>query len=729
MFLRAPRAAAGLLMAWIFALSSGSLGPEVTAAAARDIPFQQPVAVKYATHAELATAGLSKLVLDRDGRAHVLTERGVARLFGETLAMDRTYRPLAGRLARDMAVSNGEVFFLHEDEFLANGFAGRYLASLPKGVFRHLAVRDDFTALLSSPTNLAVVTSTGLTEVPFNVPRSEEKLYAWQGRFYVLAANQVFRLGLAGMELVHRGEQLTTLAFRGDEILVGSTRGYYAVNAETGRQTLPLQEKVPVPSITCLAATTNGVWAGTPRGVFFHASNGGFRYFASKRWLPDDEVIDLAPDSEGDLYVLTRGGLAKIEFIPLTLADKAGYFDAKIRDRHLRYGFCAELRLRLPGDLTTAELIDTDNDGTWSSYYLASQAFRYAVTGDERARANAWQTFEALERLQAIHDVEGFPARTFERSGFKVSDPSRWRTAPDPRWEWKGHTSSDEITAQTFACAVLYEVATRTPAEKSRITTAYDRILSHLLRHNLYLVDVDHQPTLWGRWAPEYVNSYPPTIVDRRLNSAEIMAFLEFGHAITGKTAYRDKASELVQRHGYLANITNSMANIRPTPGITFRGHDMGDEWNHSDDLLGFVNYWTLYRHAFTEDLRRQFALAVADHWNLERAESNPLWSCILAMVGAPQFGFEGALWTLRQFPMDLVTWTVQNSHRRDLTLLPKNFRGQESVELLPPDERPVMRWNGNPFVLDGGNGGLTELAGDEFLLPYWMARYLKLLE
>jgi len=39
------------------------------------------------------------------------------------------------------------------------------------------------------------------------------------------------------------------------------------------------------------------------------------------------------------------------------------------------------------------------------------------------------------------------------------------------------------------------------------------------------------------------------------------------------------------------------------------------------------------------------------------------------------------------------------------------------------------MRWNGNPFVLDGGNGGLTELAGDEFLLPYWMARHLKLIE
>ena len=39
------------------------------------------------------------------------------------------------------------------------------------------------------------------------------------------------------------------------------------------------------------------------------------------------------------------------------------------------------------------------------------------------------------------------------------------------------------------------------------------------------------------------------------------------------------------------------------------------------------------------------------------------------------------------------------------------------------------MRWNGNPFALDSGSGGHLELAGDEFLLPYWMGRYLKVIE
>ena len=155
----------------------------------------------------------------------------------------------------------------------------------------------------------------------------------------------------------------------------------------------------------------------------------------------------------------------------------------------------------------------------------------------------------------------------------------------------------------------------------------------------------------------------------------------------------------------------------------------MGNEWNHSDDLLAFVNYWTLCRFAFNDTLRRAYAEAVRDHWELEKEERNPLWNFIYASTGAPAYDVEGAVWTLQTFPMDLINWTVTNSKRGDITRLPDNFRNQQTERLLPPDERAVMRWNGNPFVLDGGAGGTSELAGDEFLLPYWMGRYLRVIQ
>src|SRR5262249_52624866 len=208
-----------------------------------------------------------------------------------------------------------------------------------------------------------------------------------------------------------------------------------------------------------------------------------------------------------------------------------------------------------------------------------------------------------LERLLQITGLDGFFARTVERKGFKYSDPERWRDRGDGDWEWKGHTSSDEFTSHTFAHAVMWELVAKTAAERQRLATNYTRIIDHIIRHRWYLVDVDGKPTLWGRWNPEYVNHYPPSIGDRRLNSTEIIAGLQLAWRMTGREEYRRRADELFRDHGYLTNILISMTNIAYTPGYVHQGNNMGDEWNHSDDELAFVIYWVLYRFAFSSSL------------------------------------------------------------------------------------------------------------------------------
>jgi len=714
-----------LLFAGILALFSAHRGH----AAVSDLPFRQELTAKLSLNPELQGAALRRLAIDRDGVAYVLTERGLARLFEDRLALDHAFRPLVGKVAQDISLCRGRVFYLFEDRFLANDFAGKQQGSLPAGAYRHLAVGEDFSVLLSGTNSLALFKDGVLSTVPFAVAREGERLYAWGGQFYVLAADSVYRVNWPRVDVLYRGRDLTALGFRGTQVWVGTKHGYLAVDLSNGRVSIPLQTQLPATEITSLAPTADGLWAGTTRGAFFQSGPNRFRYYASRRWLSDDRVVDLQPGRAGEVMVLTETGLNKINFRAMTLAQKAALYDKKIRQRHMRYGLCAELVLRTPGDITTEEMVDTDNDGSWSSYYLASQAFRYAVTGEEEARANAWETFDALERLQTITPLDGFPARTFERRGFKFSDPDRWHVAANTNWEWKATTSSDEIAAQTFAYAVLYETVARTPTERARIAAVYDKMASHIVRNNLYLVDVNGQPTLWGRWNPEYVNHYPPSIVDRRLNSSEIIAVLQLAYRMTGKELYRARGFELLERYGYLRNITNSMTQVQFTPGFLHQGEDMGDEWNHSDDLLAFVNYWTLYRFAFNETLRQHYAAAIRDHWNIEKIERCPIWNFVYAMSGAQDYDLTGALWTLQYFPIDLVNWTVTNSQREDLHRLPDNFRKQQSVELLPPDERPLMRWNGNPFALDGGSGGGSELAGDEFLLPYWMGRFLRIIQ
>lgn len=41
----------------------------------------------------------------------------------------------------------------------------------------------------------------------------------------------------------------------------------------------------------------------------------------------------------------------------------------------------------------------TDNDGLWTSVLVASEAFRYQVTGDVSAKNNAWNLFKGMQFL------------------------------------------------------------------------------------------------------------------------------------------------------------------------------------------------------------------------------------------------------------------------------------------------------------------------------------------
>lgn len=623
-----------------------------------DEPFWQDVAVRIRLAPSLTNAGFHQLCIDKENVVYVRTDRGVARVFDDTLTPDRSFRPLADQVPRDIAVSpEGDVYYLFDDRWLSNGKNGRQSGHVNGGAGARLVFPD---------------------------------------------ASRV---------------EVTTQA----------------------RPVHTAPTNAPWPEVTARWPVPGGVWWGSTRGAYFERTTPNsryaipsapgldsprYRYYASRRWLRDDDVRDLATDRDGHLWVLTRTGLNKIEFRSTTLAAKADWFHRKIRSRNMRYGFTAERRLVTPGELASSELIDTDNDGGWTSYYLGSLAARYAVTREAEIRSMAWESFGALERLQGIHTNTGFPARTIERRGFKFSDVDRWRDAPDPGWEWKGHTSSDEITSQCFAHAVMWELVATNDTERTRIAANWLPVVDHILRHDLYLVDVDGKPTLWGRWHPDYVNWYPASIVDRRLNSAEIIAALQLAWRMSGKEAYRAKAFELFDRHGYLTNILSPMKLIAPTKGFIFRGDDMGNEWNHSDDELAFFNYWPLVRFAFDDSLRQRYLAAMADHWQFEQPERYPIWNFLFAACGGREFDPSGAIWTLRGTPLDTIAWRVKNSHRRDIHRREPNFMGRELEELLPPGERLIARINTQPFILDHGDDR-TDFPGDEFLLGYWLGRYV----
>lgn len=477
--------------------------------------------------------------------------------------------------------------------------------------------------------------------------------------------------------------------------------------------------RVPCSDIRCRRAVGDVVWFGTPSGAFSRQPDGRIDYYASRRWLLDDNVLDIWPGEDGSVLILSRHGLNILHFRKMTLAQKAEHFDRLTRRRHIRFGFNSAFEMSTPGDLSTGTLVDQDNDGLWTAMYLAGELFRYAVTKSDDALRNCHESFEAMERLCQIPGIEGFPARSFERAGYQVADRSRWHATADGHWSWKGTTSSDEIVGHFFVYAIFAEIV---PDEtwKRRAVTLIDAIMDHIVRNDWYLIDCDGRPTQWGRWNPKYVNQFPRQVGDRRLNSVEIIAFLQTAFHFTGKEVYRKKAFELIEQHGYIRNITIPMGELGRVPGI-----DLTTEWNHSDDELAFLSYWNLYRYAFTPELQERYREAIRDHWQIERPERNPLWDFLYAAMGAEDFDLAESIWTLQQFPLDTISWTIQNSRREDLDLLPANFREQTTRVVLPPDERPMSKFNGNAFRLDGGDGGREEYSGDIYLLPYWLGRYL----
>ena len=694
-----------------------------------DVPFRQATSVKYQMPEDLKKAEMKKVVVDYNDIVYVLTSKGLYRDYNENeISKDLFYRLLSDKIPVDIAVQEetGYLYYLYEDEFLTNAHAGTIYKYFEPGKYNKILINAKGNVLLFGDKKAALYhQKEKLFE--FNVPKGNYVIsYVFNNQFYYLTQTGIFRLNNNIWVEIHEGNNLTAMTFKPNEILVGTSDGYYSIDIFNGEKTIDLDNKLPCPEITDILQIDAELWFGSKEGAFLKESD-RYRYFYGKRWLENNHVIDMARDSKGDIYFLTNTGINKVKYITQTLADKTEKIQDDIRKYHMRFGWVNEIRYGTPGDLKTAVSTDNDNDGLWTSLYLGSQVFRFATTGEQIARRYVWESFESFERLLTVNPLEGFPSRTFERRGI-IFDHHAWRPSPEQEWDWKGTTSTDEYIAYLFIASIMNEFIVQNQKEKDRVANFIDAIMTHIIENDFYFVDYDGKPTLWGRWNPEYVNWYPRYVSDRKLNSAHLIAGLQLAYDLTGKENYKTVAYKMMEEHGYLENILIPMVEMRRTLDYVHEGNVMGDEWNHSDDEMSFITYWVLYHHAFNDDLKQKYVGVIRDHWEIEKPEKDALWN-MLAFGTSGDIDLEGTLWHLREFCVDLDRYSTKNSHRKDLTIQPENFRGQTTDKLLYPGEREMHRHNTNPFRLDAGGGQRSRLAGDEYLLPYWIARYYKVIK
>lgn len=701
----------------------------------KDIPFAQEYAIKY-----YAPNPYTGVEIDRNNNIQLISNGLVkkptfgALLVPGTIVDDNIYRFMKDKYIVDITEVEDEFVYLDKNVIFSNAWSGTlyipHNISNPKGF---VALSKSDYLVFNDHQIQFIQNEKSVWDIAIGQAKILEVLVdKTKGQYFVVTNQEVLGGTFKSKTLksLYKNQGLVSLAQHKD--------GFVAAHATDGLLFLDSnfklvrkENKLPSLDLELVRSINGNLWVGSKHGAFKLNNKDGIKYYASKRWLNDDHVVDIKAGKGNNVLIVTKDGLSNIVSKPMTLADKADYYEQQVRSRHIRLGFNSTLSGMTDGDIYTGFLGDSDNDGLWTSMYLASQALRYAVTKDPQALDNTRESLDAMNRLFTINPVKGFAARSYERTGHKheLNDSEYWQKSSAKDWDWKATTSSDEAIGHIFAYGVVAELVDDQSVRKQAIELI-DSMMTHIIDNNMYLVDYDGKPTLWGKWNPEYVNGFEKNVGDRKLNSSNIIAMLQTAYHFTKKDKFKDKAVELMDKHGYLENLMLPMAEIGKSDGTqSDLSQLLSSGWNHSDDEMYFLGYWGLYRYALNDELKAKYKEAIIDHWQAELPEKDGLWNLLTAIVGMEDPGVDDAIWYLQKYPMDLIHWNVKNSDRKDIELLEKNFRNQSTKMVLPPDELKIARHNGNRFTLDGdGNGTAENSAGDIWLLPYWLGRYLNII-
>lgn len=702
-----------------------------------DKPFVQDYADKFELNDSFKNTKLLQVSSNRDNVISIVSSSGLLLPWDKKIVKDSRYIPFADMKVVSTVRYKDQIVYLTDKAVLSNAFAGKLYIDHGVKNPTHFAMGNDFKALVVTNSSAGLfqngkkVWSKSLTSFkPIEVIFDQDT-----DRFFILTNKEVYQLDAANkFTKIYSGKNLTAITVFDKNIILGTTNGFLILNGKTFKAGA-VNQKLPWTEITSINNINGELWFGSTKGAFKLRKDGKFDYYASKRWLVDNEVIDIAAGSNKSILILTKKGLSKINFNEMTLAEKADYFQKIQRSRHIRYGFTGNLKLTIPGDVSSGVFHDTDNDGLWTSMYLAGELFRYAVTKSEDAKLNAYEAFESMERLTDISGVSGFPARAFEREGVELDEGSNgfspeqqaawqkengktWQFDKTGRWKWKVSTSSDESCGHFFVYALFAELAPD-KVWRDRAIRQIKLQMDHIIKNEWHLVTWNGKPTRWGNWSPEYVNSFPINVGDRRLNSTLILSFLQTAYHFTGDEIYKKKAFELIDKYGYDDNAN------RPASVIGHvEGEALSDRWNHSDDQMYFLTIPAFVNYSFNEEQRKKHFTAAKSHWEMERSEKNPVWNFLYAITGGTDYDLDASVWWLQEFPLDLISWTIDNTQRKDLEKLEPNFRNQTYKEVLPPSEQPVHFHNG--AYRNNSNGtGMGEEAPYIWLLPYWMGRYV----
>jgi len=212
------------------------------------------------------------------------------------------------------------------------------------------------------------------------------------------------------------------------------------------------------------------------------------------------------------------------------------------------------------------------------------------------------------------------------------------------------------------------------------------------------------------------LNHDPEWAQDKSENSMELLAFLKLAYYVTNDEKYQQQYLRFINKEHYLENMTE-LVNQNPA-------------WFIYYDVTMQAYLYPILLGCEKDPKLIAFYQRHMDNWMEHRKnDQNLIVNFLYCYARNKKVELQSSVDFLKEVPLDLIDWHIDHTKREDVTLVHSPVLDDWEIDQMPsPEIRATIRWDGNPWAAVGGSPN-TEKEPVFWLYPYWMGRYLKMIQ
>ena len=370
----------------------------------------------------------------------------------------------------------------------------------------------------------------------------------------------------------------------------------------------------------------------------------------------------------------------------------------------------------------------------WQGYLMAALAFKEAATGEDQDNLISFLATGLLFHYK-ITGIEGlfgraiFPGYTGPRLHWMADENSRdtrfWAQGPTGEW-WRNGVAKDHLNLAIFGCTIplildRQNKITLNPLTKKVLIAVMVPAIKRLLDHDLRIVDYDGRITEFGNLSEQVINGFNMMLVLHMLKSVASLREEECTPS-QWQTVIRSKQFY----DGHIGAWSGLIRLSLQASGEGVRyliGEDRGelDKPSFSDVQALGAAFLSLSMQETNREHMKDIRGGMSGWWKFVQYENNPIYAFPYVFFVRPL-----ERWRLTQVITDL----------RDFPILKyEALTSRKDTKYIQPlANRPLNSnyWKSSPFVILGFppqpyTEDSIRYAAMDYLLAYWMGRYLNL--